>query len=356
MTAATDLRPGRDRRDPQPNPGRPGPLERGRSLYLPAMRQAVARLEPTSRTVASYHLGWSDPQGRPVEGGGGKALRPALALLSAEAVAAPAETGLPGAVAVQLVHDFSLLHDDLMDRDLERRHRPTAWVVFGAGPAVLAGDAMLALAQDVLLEGGDARAVAAARLLARTVGELVRGQSADLAFESRHDVGLGECLDMAAGKTGALLAASAAVGAVLAGAEAREVEALSAYGECVGLAFQLVDDLLGIWGDPATTGKPVLADLRARKKSLPVTYALSEKDRNAEQLREWLATDPADDDEASLRHAAALVERAGGRDWAAEEADRQVGLAEAALDSADLTDPARTELVELARSLVSRRS
>lgn len=140
-------------------------LQQGRQAVQPALQAALQRLDPTSRALAYYHFGWTDLDGNPTSSGGGKAVRPALALLSAEAAGARPSTGLPGAVAVELVHNFSLLHDDLMDGDTERRHRPTVWAVRGAASAILTGDAMLSLAQEVLLEGDGPCTVAAARLL-----------------------------------------------------------------------------------------------------------------------------------------------------------------------------------------------
>jgi geranylgeranyl diphosphate synthase type I len=141
--------------------------------------------------------------------------------------------------------------------------------------AILTGSALQSLALEVVLDPPTPTGAAAADLLGRTTRALIGGQFEDLAFERRESVTVAECLAMAAGKTGALVSCSAAVGAVLAGAPADTIAALEAYGERVGLAFQLEDDLLGIWGDPAVTGKPALADLRARKKSLPVAAALA---------------------------------------------------------------------------------
>jgi geranylgeranyl diphosphate synthase, type I len=329
-------------------------LHRSRDVLAPALRGAIDRLDPTCRAQAAYHLGWCDTDGRPVAAGGGKAVRPALALLSAEAAGAPVEVGLPGAVAVELVHNFSLLHDDLMDGDIERRHRRTVWAIWGAPAAILTGDAMLALAQEVLLEADSPHAAAAARLLAATTRELIRGQVEDLSFERRTDVTLAECLDMAGGKTGSLLSASAAIGAVLAGAPQDTVGALRVFGAQVGLAFQLVDDVLGIWGDPAVTGKPVFSDLRSRKKSLPVSYALA-ADPGGE-LAGWLDDGDADPEETGLRRVADLIEAAGGREWALAEARRRMALAEGALDTVDIPEVPRTELVALGRFLVDRQS
>src|SRR5690606_32363617 len=140
-------------------------LERGRTLAMPVLRAAVDRLAPPMDAVASYHFGWTDVQGRPADGDGGKAVRPALAVLSAEVTGAAPRTGVPGAVAVELVHNFSLLHDDLMDGDEQRRHRDTVWKVHGPAQAILVGDALFALANEMLLELGTAEAGRAARRL-----------------------------------------------------------------------------------------------------------------------------------------------------------------------------------------------
>jgi geranylgeranyl diphosphate synthase type I len=316
-------------------------LHRSRDAITPAMRAAIDRLDATTRHQAAYHFGWIDAEGRPDQGGG-KAVRPALALLSARATGGPEEIGLPGAVAVELVHNFSLLHDDLMDHDRERRHRGTVWAIWGPSSAILSGDALLGLAQEVLLDSGLPTAVPAALMLARATRELIRGQVQDLAFEQRGSVTVAECLDMAAGKTGALMAASSAIGAVLAGAPPGTVAGLETYGSQVGLSFQLVDDVLGIWGDPAVTGKPVFSDLRAGKKSLPISYALGQDPSIA-------LIDPAD-----FAKRADAVERAGGRRWALDEAAQRMSLGEAALAAIDLPDHVRTELIALGHFIVDR--
>jgi geranylgeranyl diphosphate synthase type I len=329
-------------------------LERARAYAQPALREAVGRLDPTCRLVASYHLGWCDTDGRPAEGGGGKAVRPALAMLAAEAVGRPVSTALPGAVAVELVHNFSLLHDDLLDGDKERRHRPTAWAVWGPATAILTGDALLALGHEVLLESGSPGAPRAAWMLATTTRELTRGQTQDIAFETRADVTLDECLAMAAAKTGSLLAASAAIGGLLAGAPPPTVEALRTFGTEFGLAFQLVDDVLGIWGDPAVTGKPVHSDLRARKKSLPVTYAFGQGIADP-AFADWLGG-AGEADPSGVGGVADLLEAAGAREWALDEARRRMVAAEQALCAVDLDPVARAELLALARFVVDRDS
>jgi geranylgeranyl diphosphate synthase type I len=324
-------------------------LDHGRAVTTPALREAVARLDPLCGLAASYHFGWCDEQGRPTTHRAGKAVRPALVLLAAEAVGASPEAAVPGAVAVELVHNFSLVHDDLLDGDRERRHRPTVWAIWDAATAILVGDAMLALAHEVLLESPSPGAGPAAWMLAAATRELTRGQAYDLAFERRHDVTLAECFEMADAKTGSLLGASAAVGALLGGARPAAVDALSTFGRQCGLAFQLVDDVLGIWGDPAVTGKPVHSDLRSRKKSFPVTWAFEQAPA---ELSAWLTgtADPA------LPEVADTIERLGAREWALAEARRRMTAAEQALSDVDLKPQARSDLVDLAHYIVDRQS
>jgi len=330
----------------------PSTLDTTRAFFEPALREAVARLDPWSHRVAAYHLGWCDESGQPTPGQSGKAIRPMMVLLAAQAAGGLAGSAVPGAVAVELVHNFSLLHDDLLDRDVQRRHRRTVWAVWGEASAILTGDALLALAHEILLEAPAPTAGRAAWLLAAATRELARGQVADLAFETRADVGLGECLDMAAAKTASLLSTSAGIGAVLVGAPEETVDALLRFGREVGLAFQLVDDVLGVWGDPAVTGKPVHSDLRSRKKSLPVTYAASRPDCPPE-LTDWLAGtgEPALE---SLPGIADLLDKVGARAWALAEAARRMELAEEALTGVDLQQHARGALLALAHFVVER--
>ena len=230
-------------------------------------------------------MGWTDPGGNPVSSPGGKGIRPTLAILSAEAAWADAEIGVPGAVAVELVHNFSLIHDDIIDTDTERHHRPTVWSVYGIGPAIVAGDALQILAHQVLLETPFGRGAAASAALADATAAMIAGQADDIAFESRRDVTVEQCMGMSAAKTGALLGCAASMGAILAGAPGATVGALRDYGRYLGLAFQAVDDLLGIWGDPAQTGKPAGSDLRQRKKSMPVVSALAAGGPESDELR-----------------------------------------------------------------------
>ncbi|MFI8191161.1 family 2 encapsulin nanocompartment cargo protein polyprenyl transferase [Streptomyces sp. NPDC085946] len=313
--------------------GRPGPadgheaevlLARARAVVDPVLRAALGSLPGPMRRVALYHFGWQQADGSAAAGGSGKAIRPALVLAAAAALGGPEarEASLRAAAAVELVHNFTLLHDDVMDRDTTRRHRPTAWTVFGDADAILAGDALQALALRLLAEDPHPAAREAAARLADCVVELCAGQHADTAMERSRpgEVTLGETLAMAEAKTGALLGCACATGALYAGAGPADVAALDAFGRQAGLAFQLIDDVIGIWGDPRRTGKPAGADLAARKKSLPVVAALTSGTPAAEELA---ALYEAPREKEDLERIALTVERAGGRDWAqAQAADR----------------------------------
>lgn len=350
-------------------------LAETRAVVEPAHRAAVDELPPEMRHVAGYHIGWWEADGR-VTGAGGKSVRPAFVLACARAAGGEggqaempgrrAQAAVSAAVAVELVHDFSLLHDDVMDGDLTRRHRAAAWAVFGVGRAVLAGDALLALAVDVLnraperdgsLDGGACgrpyAPAGSAGVLSGVLLELCRGQSADLAFEDRRDVTLTECLAMAEGKTGAVLGAACQLGALAGGADDRAAGLYRSFGRQIGLAFQLVDDVLGIWGDPAVTGKPAGNDLAARKKSLPVVAALTSGGRAACHLGRLYQREDAFD-AAAVAHAAELVEVAGGRAWALAEADRRIEAARAALAQARPEPSAEAELHVLANLITQR--
>jgi geranylgeranyl diphosphate synthase type I len=324
-----------------------------RDLVGPAIADWIGRLSPEIRLVAAYHLGLADADGTPVAGGQGKALRPALAVLSARAAGAAAERGVPAAAAVEFVHNFSLLHDDIMDGDTERRHRPTAWTIFGVGQAILAGDALLALAQDILLEDRTPHAVWSARCLTAAVHRLIAGQGADLAFERRSDVTLDECVQMAADKTAALMACACSIGAIAVGAPAELAMSLAEFGAHAGLAFQLTDDLLGIWGSPEVTGKPVMADLRARKKSLPVVAAVTSGSQAGLDLAELLAS-PDQLSERELARAAELVVAAGGRAWVESETLAQLAAAGRCLDATPMPDDVRAEFASIAEFITGR--
>jgi geranylgeranyl diphosphate synthase type I len=329
-------------------------LADSRRIVDPALRTAVDTLPEDLRHVAGYHFGWWDEHGRPAKTNGGKALRPALVLLAAEAVGSTATAALPAAVAVELVHNFSLLHDDVMDNDATRRHRPTAWRVFGVSPAILVGDALLNLASGVLVESGHPAAIPGMQVLNKSVQDLIRGQIIDMAFEQRTDVDLSQYQHMAHAKTAALLGCACTLGATFGGGTNEQAKHLQSFGEHLGLAFQYVDDLLGIWGDPAITGKPAYSDLHGRKKTLPVVAALTSDtpagDRLATRYYGQQPLSPTD-----LANAANLIDAAGGRAYAQAQADDQLAQALHHLHSAQPAARA-TELTALAHLTTRRQS
>ncbi|MEV5339554.1 polyprenyl synthetase family protein [Streptomyces sp. NPDC052676] len=325
-------------------------------LLTPALRAAVATLPAAEERVAGYHRGWCEADGTPSDParGGGKAVRPMLAMLSAVAVGGTPAVAVPGAVAVELVHDFTLLHDDVIDGDALRRHRPAAWSAFGTPAAVLTGDALLVTAMRVVADVPVRGAVAVRELVAALL-DLVGGQSDDVAFEDAREVTPAQYLAMAEGKTGALMGCACALGGVLAGADAEQVRGLRDFGRRLGVAFQCADDVLGIWGRTARSGKPVGADLAARKKSLPVVAALADGGPASRRLRE-LYDSPRPFEEADIALARRLVEEAGGRRAAEEEARRQVTTALRSLSCAQPTAEAYQQLRDIAWSMTGRES
>ncbi|WP_341721055.1 polyprenyl synthetase family protein [Micromonospora sp. FIMYZ51] len=327
--------------------------------WLPALlRQQIATLAGPLEVACGYQLGLLDADGSPRPKPGGKLFRPALALLCAAAVGGQQRDALVPAAAIELMHNATLVHDDVMDGDRERRHRLTVWAQFGVPTAVLVGDALLALGFGMLSVDENPAAPAAVADLAETLRVLALGQEQDLTFEGHGEVSLAACLTMMERKTGALLGCACNLGARYGGADPEWAARFAGFGSQLGLALQIMDDVLGIWGDPAVTGKPVGADLRRRKKSAPVVYALGGGTPAAAELAEIYRRPapaqpgPAGDDEITeLRR---LLTEAGARTWAVRETERRLAAAWAYLDGLDL-DPAGTAALRvLADRLMAR--
>lgn len=332
-------------------------LEWARGLVSPVLQETVAELPEPERRLTGYHRGWCTADGgalpQDLSKIGGKAVRPALALLCAAAVQVPPREAVPAAVAVELVHDFSLLHDDVMDGDPLRRHRPAAWAEFGVSAAVLAGDALLVRAMSTLVAVPATVRCTAVSELSAALTRLLEGQSQDIAFERRPVVSTAEYLTMAEGKTGALMGCACALGAALGGADAERVAALRTFGSHLGVAFQCADDLLGVWGDSTRSGKPVGSDLRARKKSLPVLTALTGPEPERSELAAFYARrEPLT--EAELPVVAGMVERLGGRQHTEAEITRQRELALQGLDRASPEAGVRSQLAAVTDLMIHR--
>ncbi|EPH42179.1 putative (2E,6E)-farnesyl diphosphate synthase [Streptomyces aurantiacus JA 4570] len=331
-------------------------LRSGTALVEPVLREAVDRLHPSVATVCRYHLGWDG--GDAGEGSSvaraGKRVRAALALLSARSAGAPERFAAVAGASVELVHQLSLLHDDIMDGDTERRGRPAAWARFGTGPAVLAGDALVVQAVATIFHAEAPGARAATEELIAAVEQMVAGQAEDLALEHRsaHEVSARRYTHMARGKTGALFGCAAALGAVLAQAPPPLVRTLRGAGSDLGVAFQILDDVLGLWGDGALTGKPVGADLVRGKKTLPLLLAAGSDTADGRRLAALLGPAPLPPDR--VPEVMGLLETTHSRERAEAIAARQVKSAVAALDEAGLPEDVRRQWQALIACLSRR--
>jgi geranylgeranyl diphosphate synthase, type I len=299
---------------------------------------------PGLREMLTYHLGWAEGAG-----GSGKRLRPVITLLCAGACGGAYAVAMPAAVGVELLHNFTLIHDDIEDRSPLRHGRATLWTRWGVAQAVNAGDALFSIAQLALLglaeTCGEAVAARAARELNQMCLRLTRGQYLDIAFEEDETVELETYLAMIAGKTAALIAFAAAVGGLAAGADEATVSGLAAYGESLGMAFQIQDDALGIWGDPDLTGKSAASDILARKKSLPALFGLRE---SAEFRALWRMADP---DQTQVTEMADLLANCGAREYVTAQAARYTRRAFAHLER---VFPEKNEDAEVLAALTKR--
>jgi len=320
------------------------------------LQRQVARLdEPRTKIyheMLTYHLGWTG------EGAGpeatGKRLRPLLVLLTAAASGGDWKTALPAAAAVELVHNFSLVHDDIQDNSDKRRGRPTLWVKWGPPQAINAGDGLFVLSNlavtDLIANYPAETVVRAAQILHNTCLDLTRGQYLDISYEQRLNLGVEDYWPMVSGKTAALLAGCCQLGALLGGADQAALDAYRSFGHYLGLAFQVQDDILGIWGDETVTGKSAASDLVEGKKSLPVLVGLGKKGIFAAR---W-AEGPIRPDEVET--VANLLANEGGYGAAHEAAKQMTDLALNSLREADPQGEAGEALGELADKLLGRRA
>jgi len=335
-------------------------LETFFTRYLPPleaeMRAVVQTADPRHAGLFGmlrYHLGWADAAFNPCQARAGKRVRPVLCLLACEACGGNWEQALPAAAAIELLHNFSLIHDDIEDRDETRRGRPTVWALWGEAQAINAGDALFALAQLALLRLSErdvpaTTVVAALRLFNHACLALNGGQYLDIGFESRDSVSVADYLAMVEGKTAALVAGACEIGALIAAASDTQREHLRSFGHHLGLAFQMRDDILGIWGDPAVTGKPAGADIARRKKSLPILHGLEQ----SAELRALLAQETLS--AADIHRATRLLQETDSREYAEQLAREHHAQALAALEQASLQGPAAQALHELAHMLLDR--
>ena len=323
------------------------------------LQRQVSRLDqPHTKLfheMITYHMGWTG------EGAGpeatGKRIRPLLVLLCAASSGAGGEveswqSALPAAAAIELVHNFSLVHDDIQDNSPKRRGRDTTWVKWGVPMAINAGDALFVLSNQAIVDLKDKYpaevVVKAAQILHNTCLDLTRGQFMDMSYEERQGLGVQDYWPMIAGKTAALLAACCQIGALLGGADEDLQETYRAFGHYLGLAFQVQDDILGIWGDEAVTGKSAASDLVEGKNSLPVLIGLGKKGKFAER---W-SQGPIQLEE--VEEIARLLASEGGYGEAKEASIQMTDMAINSLREADPQGEAGEALFELTNRLLNR--
>ena len=310
--------------------------------------------------MLQYHMGWADEKGAllAVPVSQGKALRPTLCLFACEALSEDWTRALPAAAALEFIHNFSLIHDDIQDGDVERRHRPTAWTLWGQPKALVAGNAMRSLA-DIILLGltkwgvPEEKALRASFLLTRAYLDMTHGQCLDLAFEGSLDIGLEEYLTMISSKTSALIQCGMEMGTLIASDEETFIRAFARCGSFLGLAFQIRDDVLGIWGDEAATGKAVSNDIRRRKKSFPIVYAL-EVARDAARQKLVDAYSKIDLDDQDVGDVLTVLEELNVADYAQDVTREKADLALKEVRRVPLPSWARQEIEELVEFFTER--
>ncbi|MCC6148166.1 MAG: polyprenyl synthetase family protein [Anaerolineaceae bacterium] len=316
------------------------------------IEKSVAEEDLELHAMIFHHMGWEG------EGAGqeaqGKRIRPLLTLLAATAAGGDWKKALPAAVSVELVHNFSLIHDDIQDCSETRRGRPTVWVKWGVAQAINTGDLMFTLAfyalQALLRDHVPAVVVEASRILQRACIDLTRGQYLDLTYEGRQDVRVEGYWPMVGGKTAALLSSAVELGALCAATTPENRGDFREYGYSLGLAFQCWDDWLGIWGDSAVTGKSVASDLLAGKKTLPVLYALN----NSASFRErWIQGSIQPEEIPGISQ---MLIQLGAKEFTEQEATRLTSRALTELDLAVADGKTRQALQELTHKLLERKN
>lgn len=327
-------------------------LETEMRSVLGAGNHSASRQDPFLGMI-HYHMGWADADLHVAHGNSGKRIRPLLCLLSCAAAGGDWQQALPAAAAIEILHNFSLVHDDIEDNSPTRRGRATLWSLWGQPQAINTGDAMFALAHLGLARLADRgvpseTVVRAWRRFDETCVDLTRGQYVDMSFETQDGVEVAEYVAMITGKTSVLVSLAAELGALIAGADESRTRHFADFGLNLGLAFQVQDDILGIWGDESVTGKSVATDIKTRKKTLPVLYGLS----HSHALCELYAGIGNDDD--FVRRAVAMLDESGARLYATSEAERYTAAAISNLASARPAEPAATALRQLTDQLLRR--
>ena len=323
-----------------------------------AMRQQQVEVAPLLWEMIDHHFGWGAGATDPRSGASGKRIRPLLMALVAQAISGEYRHVLPAAAALEFLHNFTLIHDDVMDHSAERRHRPTVWALWGSDQAINAGDGLYALANLAVTnllraEVTAGKAVRAAQVLSQACLWTAEGQVLDMSFAGREWVTTAEYLTMIAHKTGALLEAATQIGALLSSDEESVIRAYARFGRDLGLAFQVRDDHLGVWGDEAATGKSATGDIREKKKSYPVLVAF-ERAEAADQaaLRRIYAQEALSGQDVA--DVLGILQRSGAIAETDRIASEYFERALAHLDATGIANPTQDGLRQLAAFLIRR--
>jgi len=321
------------------------------------LKEVIDSCPPVLGNMLRYHMGWQDEGGHPCSRESGKFIRSTLCLLSCQAVGGDASQVMPAAAAVELIHNFSLIHDDIEDASYERHHRPTVWKLWGQSQAINAGDAMFTLAYLALLklkekEIADEKIASSIEMLSLACLELCAGQYLDIEYENRLDITVEDYLDMAAKKTAGLLAVSTSLGAYLGNEDDNMVNFFHLFGKELGIAFQICDDILGIWGVKESTGKSA-GDISQRKKTLPVVYGLQNSEGGTKKKLEKLYSQKSIEGEDVIE-VMKILDHLGAKDYAENLAEQYYCQALAQLEATGLDTSRQAPLKEIACFLLKR--
>jgi geranylgeranyl diphosphate synthase type I len=334
-----------------------GPIVADIEAELWAARQEHTEIAPILWKIVDYQFGWDQPpEQRPRVSG--KKIRPVLMALVAKAICGDYRHVLPAGAALELVHNFTLIHDDVMDKSAERRHRPTVWKLWGSAQAVNAGDAIYALANlacaRLLAKGAPPeKVVTACRALSQACLWTAEGQMLDVEFETRDAVTTDEYITMVSHKTGALIEAAAKIGALLSADDARVVESYASFGRALGIAFQIRDDYLGVWGDEAQTGKSATTDIQEKKKTYPILAAVERADdADRAALRRLYAQEALSSDD--VQTALAIMDRVGAAAQTDQIAQRYYDTAMTNLDGTGIQNETQDLIRRYAAFLIQR--
>ena len=311
------------------------------------------------QTMLRYHLGMSDEYGNPISSNQGKRFRSSLSIFACKAVGGSIPTILPAAAAIELVHNFSLIHDDIQDNDLERRHRATLWALWGKPKALQAGNVMRTMADLVIQQlnkhcDDDAMVANCSRLLTAGYLETVEGQFLDLSYEGRTDIDTSKYLNMISKKTGALIRTSMNIGALIGHGDKDTIKALANCGEYLGYVFQVRDDYLGTWGSESETGKAIGNDIMRKKNSLPIVHAIEHADSVSRQRLKILYQKEHLVDQ-DIQEILDILSQVGTAGYVKELAEKQATYAISALEDVKIDPALRNEFQELVHFLLTRK-